>query len=109
MLKQFQVSEVEYLAYAEARRERCGGRALLAPTRRLVCASNDSREDRNLCGEGADRVWRNAVDTVSVDCETVVIGTRPGDPEPIATPRPGPGSRVSVQGAAAAPTGDGGA
>ena len=47
--------------------------------------STDASADDVVCGEGADRVWRDTRDTPDDDCEFVQAGPRPPDPEPTPT------------------------
>ena len=54
----------------------------------------DGARDENDCGEGTDRVWRDAGDTVDRDCEWSSNAAPKAVRSRSATPRPRPGSRV---------------
>jgi len=51
-----------------------------------ILDSTDGAKDADACGDGNDRVWRDAVDEVGDDCETVAIGPRPATPQTPVTP-----------------------
>jgi Ca2+-binding RTX toxin-like protein len=69
-----------------------------------VMDSTDGAADDDACGQGNDKVWRDASDDVADDCESVAIGPRPDPlPDPPAPQRPSPAPHVVLVRPAAPP------